>query len=398
MSKPDFDFGNLALSNTERYLALRSMTLGMCAFSRKCLDTVISYQNLLIDELEQNAGLASYSEKSRLLSQRMLLAVQELSGLFAGGSPSAEQLNLAPFCEGMADQFSKNGENGASVRSTLPETCNIHGDAFQLQQLFFEIWENLQHLFAGGNWEILISRESLGRIERGRLGLPGEKGDCLILSFLQQGQEAGLLSGFVPMLEIMEEEWTIPYTQQQILRWSGVMLAHGGNLLLKPQAPQLGMIFLFPVPEEKTSKVDNLFQYDPANNDKTILLVDDEDMIWDVISAMLQELGYRVILAENGHEAVEIYQNNPGEIDLVLLDMIMPQMSGTEAFFLLKRLDPGVTVLLSSGYVSEDEIQEVLHAGAAGFLRKPYHIADLARKVREILNDKERREKEKIQP
>ncbi len=397
MNKPDFDFGNLEFSNTERYFALRSLTLGMCAFSQNCLDTVISYQNLLIDELEQNGGLASYSEKSRLLAQRMLQIVQELNGFFAGGSPSAEQLNLAPFCEGMADQFSKNSGNTASVRSTLSESCNIRGDAFQLQQLFFEIWENLQHLFVGGNWEILISRENLGRIERGRLGLPKGEGEFLILSLLQEGQEPGLQQDFMPVLEIMGGEWQVPYTQQQILRWSGVMLAHGGNLLLSPQSPELGMIFLFPVPEEAKDKADNLFQYDPANNDKTILLVDDEDMIWDVISAMLQELGYRVILAENGHEAVEIYQNNPGEIDLVLLDMIMPQMSGTEAFFLLKRMDPEVTVLLSSGYVSEDEVQEVLHAGASGFLRKPYHMADLARKVKEIFNEKERREKEKGQ-
>ena len=66
----------------------------------------------------------------------------------------------------------------------------------------------------------------------------------------------------------------------------------------------------------------------------------------------------------------------------------MPQMSGTEAFFLLKKMDPEVTVLLSSGYVSEDEVQEVLHAGAAGFLRKPYHMADLARKVKEIFAGK----------
>ncbi len=397
MQKQDFDFGNLELSNAERYSALRALTLGMCAFSQKCLDTVISYQNLLTDELEQKGGLDCYSEKSRLLAQQMLQTVQELGRLFPPGKQFAEQFNLAPFCEGMADQFSRFGENVALVRSALSEACMIRGDAFQLQQLFYEIWEMLQRQSSGGKWVILISREGLGRLERGRLGLPEGEGDFLILSLLQQGEEAGLLAGFVPLLEGMGGGTEMPYTQQQMLRWSGVLMAHGGNLLFNPLAPQLGMIFLFPAPEEAKEKEANLFQYDPGNNDKTILLVDDEDMIWDVISAMLQDLGYRVVLAENGREAVEIYQNNPGQIDLVLLDMIMPLMSGTEAFFLLKRMDPGVNVLLSSGYVSEDEVQEVLHAGAAGFLRKPYHMADLARKVKEIFAEKQRKVKEKSQ-
>jgi len=360
----------------------------MCAFSQKCLETVISYQNLLIDELEQKGGLTSYSEKSRMLAQQMLEMVQELSRLSPNNNSFCEQLNLAPFCEGMADQFSKSGENGAVVSSDLSEACFIRGDAFQLQQLFFEIWEKLQGLSVGGKWDIQISREGLGRVERGRLGLTDSEGDFWVLSMLQQGQKAGLLPGFVPMLAGLGGEMASPYTNQQMLRWSGVLLSHGGNLLFKPQAPQTGMIFLFPVPDDAKEKSDNLFQFDAANQDKTILLVDDEDMIWDVISAMLQDLGYRVILAENGREAVEIYQNNPGEIDLVLLDMIMPMMSGTEAFFLLKKMDAGVTVLLSSGYVSEDEVQEVLHAGAAGFLRKPYHMADLARKIKEIFAEK----------
>jgi CheY-like chemotaxis protein len=117
---------------------------------------------------------------------------------------------------------------------------------------------------------------------------------------------------------------------------------------------------------------------------ETILLVDDEDMIWDVIIDMLQELGYTVILAANGREAIEIYRANPGQIDLVLLDMVMPEMDGYAAFFELKKIDPKVRVLLSSGYVSEEEARSVLDAGAAGFLRKPYRMVDLARRVRSI--------------
>jgi CheY-like chemotaxis protein len=119
---------------------------------------------------------------------------------------------------------------------------------------------------------------------------------------------------------------------------------------------------------------------------ETILLVDDEDMIWDVIIDMLQELGYSVVLAGNGLEALEVYRENPGSIDLVILDMVMPELDGHRAFFKLREIDPKTKVLLSSGYVSEDDVQDVLTAGAAGFLRKPYRMVDLARKVRSILD------------
>ena len=123
---------------------------------------------------------------------------------------------------------------------------------------------------------------------------------------------------------------------------------------------------------------------------ETILLVDDEDMIWDLVIDMLMQLGYTVLLAGNGREAVETYRGNPGGIDLVIMDMVMPEMNGREAFERLKACDPEVRVLLSSGYVSEKDAHYVMEAGALGFLRKPYHLRELAREVRRILDGEPR--------
>lgn len=119
---------------------------------------------------------------------------------------------------------------------------------------------------------------------------------------------------------------------------------------------------------------------------ETILIVDDQETVWDFLIEALQKLGYSVLLAENGVDAVEIYQNNPGQIDLVLLDMIMPQQGGHTTFYKLKELDPNVKVLLSSGFVSHDEVDDLLANGAAGFLPKPHRIADMAKEIRRILD------------
>lgn len=88
----------------------------------------------------------------------------------------------------------------------------------------------------------------------------------------------------------------------------------------------------------------------PRGNE-TILIVDDHETIWDFLIDALQELGYSVLLAENGLDAVEIYEANPDQIDLVLLDMIMPKSGGHQTFMRLKAIDPEVKVILSSGFV-----------------------------------------------
>lgn len=125
----------------------------------------------------------------------------------------------------------------------------------------------------------------------------------------------------------------------------------------------------------------------PGGNE-TILLVDDNEAVWDVLIESLQGLGYSVILAENGLDTVEIYKANPKQIDLVILDMIMPKMGGHSTFFQLKACDPNVKVLLISGYVSEKEVNDLLKEGAEGFLSKPCRINVVAEEIRRILDAK----------
>jgi len=119
---------------------------------------------------------------------------------------------------------------------------------------------------------------------------------------------------------------------------------------------------------------------------ETILIVDDHETIWDFLIEALQRLGYSVLLAENGLDAVEIYRENPREIDLVLLDMIMPKAGGHQTFFQIRAIDPEAKILLSSGFVSENEVQDLLAQGACGFLPKPHRLPVVARAIREILD------------
>jgi CheY-like chemotaxis protein len=120
----------------------------------------------------------------------------------------------------------------------------------------------------------------------------------------------------------------------------------------------------------------------------TVLLVDDEDAILEVGRDLLEAMGYRVLTAEKGKKAIELYRKNQGEIVIVVLDMVMPAMGGGEAYDRLKEIDPAVKVLLSSGYSIDGEATEILKRGCNGFIQKPFRLNALAEKIREILNKK----------
>jgi len=130
-------------------------------------------------------------------------------------------------------------------------------------------------------------------------------------------------------------------------------------------------------PEESQDKI--------IRGTETVLIVDDEKLVIDVGSQMLSKLGYQVLVANNGDEAIEIYRTRQDSIKLVILDMIMPKMSGSETFDRLKAIDTNVCVLLSSGYSINGEATAIMKKGCHGFIQKPFNLEQLSQKVRTVL-------------
>jgi len=117
-----------------------------------------------------------------------------------------------------------------------------------------------------------------------------------------------------------------------------------------------------------------------------ILLVDDEALVIDVGVQLLGKLGYTVIEAKSGRDAIRIFKEQNHTIDMLILDMVMPNMGGGEVFDQIKRIDPKVKVLLSSGYSVNGQATEILKRGCEGFIQKPFNMEDLSKKIREVLN------------
>ncbi len=122
-----------------------------------------------------------------------------------------------------------------------------------------------------------------------------------------------------------------------------------------------------------------------VNGAGKVLLVDDEQIVIGVGRQMLEKLGYSVITAASGQEALEIYPANKDEVQLVILDMVMPGLGAADVYDRLKAINPQVKVLLSSGYGVDQQISEILNRGCDGFIQKPFNMQALSAKIGEVL-------------
>ena len=168
----------------------------------------------------------------------------------------------------------------------------------------------------------------------------------------------------------------------------GIIKNHGGFVDVRSEKGK-GTSFYIYLPA--INGQDNSQNKDIEPKDKikpgaeTILLVDDDEMVIDVSQQLLGKLGYTVLTANNGHEAIEIYQKHYNEISLVIIDMIMPDLNGGETYDELKNINPDIKALLSSGYSLDGLAQDIINRGCNGFIQKPFNINKLSCKVRDII-------------
>ena len=125
----------------------------------------------------------------------------------------------------------------------------------------------------------------------------------------------------------------------------------------------------------------------PSRSSGCILLVDDDSIIRLVISDILTDLGYQVLTAESGKDAIKVFRLKQNQIDLVLLDLMMPEMSGADCFYQLKAIDPEVQVVIASGLVADDNLDELERDGVLDHINKPYSRDDLSRMLARFIHN-----------
>ena len=276
-----------------------------------------------------------------------------------------------------------------SIHFDLEEDLTaIEADGGQIEQALINLYVNAwQAMPSGGDLFLETRNVTLDDKAAALHGLPA--GDYARISVTDTGvgmDEQTLSRIFEPF-----------FTTREMGRGTGLGLAsvygivssHQGMIHVSSKKGE-GTTFTIHIPASG-SDVREVREHDdkPIRGSETILVVDDEVFVKEVTGKMLKSLGYQVLTADNGAAALKIYGEQGNGIDLVILDMIMPGMSGQETFRRLKSMNPGVRAILSSGYSIEDQAWSVLKEGCAAFLQKPFTRASLSEKIREVLDRKE---------
>ena len=165
----------------------------------------------------------------------------------------------------------------------------------------------------------------------------------------------------------------------------GIIKNHDGIITVESQSGQGATFSVYLPASDKNIVEEKQDEQDIFAGSETVLLVDDEELIIDVGVQLLQKMGYRVMTATNGDQAIEIYSRNKESIAIVILDLVMPRISGGEIYDRLKAIDSNVKVLLSSGYSVDGQATEILNRGCDGFIQKPFRLDELSKKIRVVL-------------
>ncbi len=267
-----------------------------------------------------------------------------------------------------------------------PDLPGIEADPVQIQQVIMNLIINASEAIGDQSGVITLSTGTLvgGRphSEQGWLNEPLPEGPCVYLEVADTGvgMDAATLS------RLFEPFFTTKFTGRGLglAAVLGIVRGHHGAIQVHSE-PGQGTSFrlIFPAAQRPAESANPIPVLSEWRGSGTVLLADDEQMVRDLAQRMLERLGFRVLTASDGKQALQVFQANADEIVCALLDLTMPRMDGVETLRELHAIRADLPVLLSSGYDQADLGQRI--AGAGGFVQKPYELAELSRKVEDLL-------------
>jgi len=312
---------------------------------------------------------------------------RQLLGFARGGRYEIKPTDINQLIRKTSSMFGRTKKEIHLRENYDDKIWTVNVDQAQMEQVFLNLYVNAwQAMPAGGN--LYLETENIAVSQDSPESFPRRAGKYVKISVKDTG---------VGMDDNTRRRIFEPFfTTKEMGRGTGLGLAtvygiikgHGGFIDVFSEEGK-GTCFVIYLPAALDGKADHDFRAEGRilKGRETILLVDDEAVMIDVSRDILEALGYRVLSAAGGSQAVQIYEEAADRIDLVILDMIMPDMGGGETFDRLKSLNPQIKVILSSGYSLNSQAKILLDKGVQAFIQKPFRIDQLSQKVRDVLGE-----------
>jgi PAS domain S-box-containing protein len=322
---------------------------------------------------------------------------KQLLGFARGGKYEVKATDLNKLIEKSAEMFGRTKKEITISLECQEDIWVVEADQGQIEQVLLNLYVNSwQAMPGGGSLHIKTENVFLDR-------------DSIKTYYMDPGNyvKISVTDTGIGMDDSTRKRIFDPFfTTKEMGRGTGLGLAsvygiiknHEGYIDVYSEKNKGTTIELFlPATDESIKELSTkqATQDEIVRGTETILLVDDEAMIIDIGEEILKKMGYNVLFAGSGSEAVEIVSKAmKGEgippIDLVILDMIMPDMGGGETYDRLKEIDLNIKVLLSSGYSIDGEATRILDRGCNGFIQKPFNLKQLSQKIRGVLTGKQK--------
>jgi hemerythrin-like metal-binding protein/PAS domain S-box-containing protein len=348
-------------------------------------------------ELSPEAPALTYLQTTESLMARASSLVAQILAYAGKGKFQIQTLDLNRQVEEMTRLLRASLPRNATLRwEPAPALPSLEADSAQIQQVIMNLVLNAADAVAPGGGIITLRTglETLSQeaIERTFQGQALRAGSHVWLEVADNG------IGMSPQVKerIFDPFFTTKFTGRGLglSAVQGILRSHQGGLRVDSREGE-GTTFklLFPVgPGPKGVEI----QESPAcqvrfadyRGSGTVLVVDDEDALRAIAGSLLCRLGFKVLEARDGQEALEVFEANQDRIQLILMDLTMPRMDGEEAFRELRRAGARMPIILSSGFGPEEALQRFNGKGLAGFLQKPYRFQTLVDAVRESLGER----------
>lgn len=377
------------LRHSQKLDAVGQLAGGIAHDFNNMLTAINGYANLLRMKRGADEMVNSYAGHILTLTDKATTLTQGLLSFSRKRPMILAPVDLNELVAGISDMFKRLiGEDIEFRTSLVPGELVVMGDADQIEQVLMNLATNARDAMpSGGAITITTSVVNVDTEFVSRHGY-GSEGTFALITFEDTG---------TGMDDATREHLFEPFfTTKEVGKGTGLGLAtaygtikqHNGyiNVYSEPGAGTVFRVYLPVIVDREGKAAVSAKKSDVMGGAETLLLVEDDANVRETTKKILEEFGYRVIEASNGEEAVAIYKQDGGAIDMVILDMIMPKKGGRETYEEMKRLRPDVRALFMSGYS-----EEVVRSRGAGdwnfdFISKPAAPAELMRKIREVLD------------